>query len=121
VIDLWRRKLGPGLRRGDKLVSPAKPAPAVGKPGAGAQSPNYPLVLLAFFVFTAYVVLLPYLGFRISTFLFLVAMPVALERPTTRGRWISVLLLAAIATVAAYIVFERYLHVLLPRGRWTSF
>jgi hypothetical protein len=28
---------------------------------------------------------------------------------------------ALITTVAVYVVFERYLTVLLPRGRWTQF
>jgi hypothetical protein len=28
---------------------------------------------------------------------------------------------ALITTVAVYFAFERYLSVLLPRGRWTDF
>ena len=82
---------------------------------------NYALVLAAFGIFAAYVVALPYVGFRVGTFLFLMAMPVALERPPDRRRWVIVVVVAALSTVATYFVFERYLHVLLPRGLWTGF
>ena len=95
-----------------RAVTPAK---------AGGQSPNYRLVAVCFAIFTAYVVLLPYVGFRLSTFLFLLAMPVALERPANRRRWIVVAVVAAVATIAVYFLFEQYLHVLMPRGRWTGF
>jgi putative tricarboxylic transport membrane protein len=103
VVMDWR--LGTRLRGYDKSVTPA----------------NYRLVLVCFAIFTAYVVLLPYLGFRLSTFVFLLAMPVALERPAGRRRWIVVVVLALIATFVVYYVFEQYLHVLMPRGRWTGF
>ena len=82
---------------------------------------NYPLVAAAFAIFAAYVVAMPWLGFRVATFLFLVALPGALERPATARRWALVVVLAAVATTIVYFVFERYLHVLLPRGRWTGF
>lgn len=82
---------------------------------------QYALVLRAFGVFGAYVVFLPYLGFRIATFLFLMAMQTTLDWPRSTRRWIVVLAVAVVATAATYLVFERYLHVLLPRGRWTSF
>ena len=92
---------------------------------AGARSaspqPNYALVLAAFAVFLLYAVALPYLGFRLSTFLFLLAMPVVLERPADRRRWILVLGVAIAGTLATYFLFEGYLHVLMPRGRWTGF
>ena len=52
---------------------------------------------------------------------FLIAMPVVLERPRDRRRWVIVVVVAAATTVATYFVFERYLHVLLPRGLWTGF
>ena len=115
VMDFWgRRRLGPRLRGGDDAqgVVPAQ---------AGTQSPNYVLVVSAFAIFTLYVVALPYLGFRLSTLLFLVAMPVALEPPAGLRRWAIVLALALVATLVTHYVFEHYLHVLLPRGRWTSF
>ena len=86
-----------------------------------AERHNYPLVAAAFGVFAAYVLALPWLGFRAATFLFLLAMPVVLERPASRRRWVLVAAIAAIATAVVYFVFERYLHVLLPRGRWTGF
>jgi putative tricarboxylic transport membrane protein len=83
-------------------------------------TPNYGLVAAAFAIFAAYVLAMPWLGFRISTFLFLLAMPAALERPRTRRRWLLVAAVSLVATVVVYFVFERYLHVLLPRGRWTG-
>jgi hypothetical protein len=97
------------------------PSPLGEGRGGGVVRPNYLLVLIAFAIFTLYVFALPYLGFRLATFIFLVAMPVALERPASVRRWIVVLVLAVVATFVTHLVFERYLHVLLPRGRWTSF
>lgn len=88
---------------------------------AAAGEGNYPLVALAFGVFAAYALALPWLGFRISTFLFLVAMPAVLERPAAPRRWLLVVAIAVIATGVVYYVFEHYLHVLMPRGRWTGF
>lgn len=90
-------------------------------PAAGAAKANYRLVAAAFAVFTAYVAALPYLGFRLSTLIFLLAMPAVLEAPRDRRRWVVIAVLAVVATAVSYFVFERYLHVLLPRGRWTGF
>lgn len=95
------------------------PRAAQARPRDSAR-PNYALVVVCFAIFTAYVVALPYLGFRVASFLFLLAMPVAMERPAQRSRWITVVVLAAVTTVASHYVFEQYLHVLLPRGTWTG-
>ena len=78
-------------------------------------------VLRAFGVFAAYVLALPYLGFRIATCAFLVAMQATLDWPRDARRWITVAAVALIGTAITYFVFERYLQVLLPRGRWTRF
>jgi len=91
-------------------------APAKAEGGAG-----YGLVAAAFGVFSAYVLALPWVGFRIATLVFLVAMQALLEPPRSARRWAAVGALALAATVASYYVFEHYLHVLLPRGRWTDF
>ncbi|HYC38354.1 MAG TPA: tripartite tricarboxylate transporter TctB family protein [Usitatibacter sp.] len=85
------------------------------------QRPNYGLVVAAFAVFTVYVLALPWLGFRLATLLFLLAMPVLLERPAGVRGWVIVALVAVVATLASHYAFESYLHVLLPRGRWTGF
>lgn len=83
---------------------------------------NYALVVVAFAIFAIYVITLPYLGFRIATFAFLIAMPLALEPPRgARRRWIVVFVVALVATVVTHLMFENYLQVLLPRGRWTGF
>ncbi len=92
--------------------------PAAAKP---EKRPNYGLVAGTFAVFGAYVLALPFLGFRIATFLFLIAMQVTLERPKGAARWAMAIGLALVATAATYYAFERYLQVLLPRGRWTEF
>ena len=90
-------------------------------PKPGTQTFNYTLVVVAFGIFAAYVVSLPWLGFRVSTLLFLLAMQAALDRPKTPRRWTLLAVIALVATAVIYLVFERYLHVLLPRGRWTGF
>jgi hypothetical protein len=81
---------------------------------------RYRLVILAFAIFTAYVVLMPVLGYRAATFLFVGALQAVLE-PPRGGRWWLVLAVALLTTLVTYYVFERYLSVLLPRGRLTGF
>ena len=97
----------------------ARVAPA---PVVSSARANYVLVVIAFAIFAIYVIALPYLGFRLATFAFLVAMPLALEPPrAARRQWIVVFSVALVATVLIYLAFESYLQVLLPRGRWTGF
>jgi hypothetical protein len=63
---------------------------------------------------------MPVLGYRVATFLFVGALQATLEPP--RGaRWWLVLAVALLTTLVTYYVFERYLSVLLPRGRLTGF
>jgi hypothetical protein len=95
-------------------------APAVA--GAGeATRRNYRLVVIAFAIVAAYVVLLPLAGFRLATVLFVGALQAALGRPRTARQW-SVLAAIALGTaMVSYFTFERYLLVLLPRGAWTGF
>ena len=93
---------------------------AVSAPAAAAEKRNYRLVVVTFAVFGAYVLLLPFLGFRIATFLFVAALQAVLEQPQGWRRW-TVVIAAALATViVTYLAFEVYLSVLLPRGRWTG-
>ena len=82
---------------------------------------NYRLVALLFGAFGLYVLLLPLLGFRVATFLFVLGATFLLEPPRRAGLWVRGAVLAVVATVATYYVFERYLAVLLPRGSWTGF
>jgi hypothetical protein len=83
---------------------------------------NYRLVVIAFAIFAIYVIALPYLGFRVATFAFLLAMPLALQPARgVRRRWIVVFVVALVATIVIYLAFDSYLQVLMPRGRWTGF
>ena len=86
-----------------------------------AAKANYGLVLLVFVVFGIYIGLMPWIGYRVSTFLFVAALQSLLEPPKGLKGWLVVLATALITTAATYILFERYLTVLLPRGRWTGF
>jgi putative tricarboxylic transport membrane protein len=98
VTDLWRRRARP----------PSAPA-------------GYRLVLLTFLIFTLYVFLLPVLGYRVATLLFVAVLQATLEPPRSARRWAVVLAVAAATTLLTYYVFEAYLSVLLPRGRLTGF
>jgi putative tricarboxylic transport membrane protein len=90
--------------------------------GAGdAPRRNYRLVVIAFAIVGAYVVLLPLLGFRLATVLFVGALQAALDRPRSARQWIVLATIALGTAVVSYFVFERYLLVLLPRGTWTGF
>lgn len=99
---------------GRRARPPAEAAAAAGPPR------NYRLVAAAFAIVAAYVVLLPLLGFRLATVLFVAALQAALDRPRTTRRWAALALIALGTAASTYFVFERYLLVLLPRGSWTG-
>jgi hypothetical protein len=88
---------------------------------AGVARPNYVLVVATFAAFLVYVVLMPYVGFRLSTFAFVLVMRVLLDWPANARSWAGAVALAAGTTLVTWYVFEQYLAVLLPRGRWTDF
>jgi putative tricarboxylic transport membrane protein len=91
-------------------------------PDARPQEPrNYRLVGATFAVFAGYVLLLPLLGFRVATFVFVAALQVVLEKPQDWRRWTVVVAAALVTVVVTYLAFDVYLSVLLPRGRWTGF
>jgi putative tricarboxylic transport membrane protein len=85
-----------------------------------APARAYDLVAAAFAVITAYIVLLPLLGFRIATVAFVAVFQALLERPSTPRQWTILAAVAIGTSIVTYIVFERYLLVLLPRGAWTG-
>jgi hypothetical protein len=89
---------------------------------AAADEPKraYGLVAAAFVVTAAYIALLPLLGFRISTVLFVAVFQLVLERPTTLRQWALLLAVAVGTSALTYVAFDKYLSVLLPRGRWTG-
>ena len=90
-------------------------------PAAAAARRNYRLVTLTFAAFGVYVGLLPQLGFRAATLLFVAALQGILDPPRSGRRWLTIAVVALITTLATYYVFEHYLSVLLPRGRLTGF
>lgn len=90
-------------------------APAVAAPPA-----NYRLVLATFIEFGLYIALMPLIGFRLSTFLFVAALQVTLEWPESNVRWALVVLIAVATSILCHFIFEDYLSVLLPRGTWTG-
>src|SRR5690242_9260276 len=105
-----------GMRR--RQVAAAAPAP--GTAAAPVLPPNYRLVFLTFIEFGIYIALLPPLGFRIATFLFVLALQVTLEMPRDRTRWLLTVVVAIATSLVCYYVFEDYLSVLLPRGTWSQ-
>ena len=86
---------------------------------ARSAQPHYRLVAVTFAVFAGYVLLLPFLGYRIATVLFVVALQLVLQ-PGGERHWVRVLVVALATAVVTHLVFESYLSVLLPRGRWTG-
>ena len=82
---------------------------------------SYRLVLLAFGIFTVYVFLLPLLGYRVATVLFVGALQATLDPPRTARAGAVVVACALGCMLVTYYLFEAYLNVLLPRGRLTGF
>ena len=74
-----------------------------------------------FAAFVLYLVMLPLVGFRVSTLVFVALAQAVLAPPRGARQWITLAIVAILATAATWFVFERYLLVLLPRGRWTGF
>jgi len=89
--------------------------------GEAAPRWNYRPVIKAFAVVGAYIGLMPLLGFRLSTVLFVASLQAALDAPRDARGWAVLAAVAVGTAAAAYLVFERYLLVLLPRGSWTGF
>lgn len=98
----------------------AEPAAVAAEAKAPEAHPNYTLVLATFIVFGLYIAVLPELGFRISTVLFMAALQVTLEWPRSWKRWLLVAAIAVATTAICVLAFEDYLSVLLPRGRWSG-
>jgi hypothetical protein len=93
-----------------------------GKKKSGDRSEaNYGLVLTVFVIFGLYAGALPLLGFRVATFVFVAVLQATLEPPRGARGWLAVGATALLTTIVSYVLFERYLQVLLPRGRWTDF
>lgn len=97
----------------------------LGRKKARAEEPkhklNYALVALNFGMFGLYVAALPGLGFRLATFLYVVAANALLARPRGAKGWSGAVVLGLVTALATWLIFERELSVLLPRGRWTDF
>ena len=85
-----------------------------------AQKRNYRLVGMTFAVFAGYVVLLPLVGYRLATFLFMLALQALIDPPRGARRWIVVMVSALASSAVTYVIFDHYLSVLLPRGHWTG-
>ena len=107
--------LSAALVAADLMARARRPAAQAGAPA------NHRLVLATFAIIGVYIALLPGLGFRIATFAFVAVLQVVLEPPRGRNGWLRVVIVALATTLVTYLMFERYLSVLLPRGRWTDF
>ena len=106
VFDLWRQR--------------TQAAPATAPAAVSPEKRNYRLVGITFAVFAGYVVLLPLVGYRLATFIFMAALQAVFEAPRSARRWIVVMVSALATAAVTYVVFEHYLSVLLPRGKWTG-
>jgi hypothetical protein len=95
-------------------------APVRAGAAAAAERRNYPLVWLTFGIFTAYVAAMPLLGYRLATALFVLVLQGALD-PDWRRHRLRAGIVAVATSLVTHLVFEGYLSVLLPRGRWTGF
>lgn len=78
---------------------------------------NYQPTLVSFSIFAFYVLLLPKLGYLLSTLLFVSSLQWLLGKPLWR-RLPGSLSIGIGTSLMTYVIFEKYLHVFLPRGSW---
>lgn len=78
---------------------------------------KYRPTLLCFLSFTAYILLLPVLGFLLSTILFVSVLQWILGGAALRRLPVSVIVGVGTAVII-FLVFEVYLRVFFPRGIW---
>ncbi len=88
---------------------PARPS------GPAAPPLNYHRVVVCFVVFGGYVAGLSLLGYFLATFLFVLGLGWVMG-PRQVGELPKLAGIALGTTLATYLVFEKYLHVFLPRG-----
>ena len=77
-------------------------------------------MLASFITIAGYIGVLPLLGFRISTALFVLIFQMVLERPASPLTLLRQVAVALGAAAVTYLTFNDYLTVLLPRGSWTG-
>ena len=89
---------------------------------ADAPRRNYRLVVIAFAIVGGYVALLPLARLSHRHRRAVCRRDAGSVDPPKSTRQWAVLVAIALGTAAvSYVIFERYLLVLLPRGAWTSF
>ncbi|MCR5732285.1 MAG: tripartite tricarboxylate transporter TctB family protein [Sphaerochaetaceae bacterium] len=76
------------------------------------KSVHYRDMLLYILICFIYYLLLPYVGFLVSTVVFLIFT----FRLLGLKKWSMTILLSVVATLFVYILFARLLHVMLPSG-----
>ena len=84
-------------------------------PKAAASRPNYRLVAICFAVLGGYVIGLSLIGYLAATFVFVLGLGWVMG-PRQTGELPKLAAIAAGTTLVTYLVFEKYLHVFLPRG-----
>lgn len=109
AIDLWPQ----GAKAAEAAEASAAAAPA-------PEKRNYRLVGVSYAVFTGYVILLPLVGYRVSTFLFVAALQGVFDPPRGARGWVLLMVSGLATSLVTYVVFNDYLSVLLPRGHWTG-
>lgn len=70
------------------------------------------LTVLVFAALVGYAIIVPYLGFVISTFLFLLATMAAFKKYV----WWKLLLFGGISSFGFYLIFSKWLFIPFPRG-----
>lgn len=120
VLGLWMLA-GDIMRARAAGSGAAATAPRAGAKGPETLRNNYAAVALHFAVFGLYVAALGYLGFRLSTLAYVAATNALMDPPKGMRGYMRVTLLAVLTAFITFILFERYLSVLMPRGRWTGF
>jgi hypothetical protein len=85
--------------------------------GAPRAPARYRQALIVFGASALYALLLPGIGFVAATILYVGGLAWTLAAPTLR-RLPGAMVLAILTAAGAYLVFERYLNVFLPRAAW---